>query len=137
MDIGEIELRLPTVTDINDQLVEFVKDYVMKKTSNVLVKISQQENLPRDRLMQYVHNIDFEDISTSVNTKRPRKKVDVKDRCLAKTSKGCQCTRKRKNDLYCGSHENSRPYGEVETCIPVDKSKPVIKVRADIETCLP
>ena len=83
MDIGEIELRLPTVTDINDQLVDFVKDYVMKKTSNVLVKISQQENLP----------------------------------------------------LYCGSHENSRPYGEVETCIPVDKSKPIIKVRADIETC--
>ena len=25
MDIGEIELRLPTVTDINDQLVDFVE----------------------------------------------------------------------------------------------------------------
>ena len=136
MDIGEIELRLPTVTDVNDQLVEFIKDYVKKKTSNVLVKISQQENLPRDKLMCYVHEIDFEDVSTSINTKRPRKKVDNKDRCLAKTSKGCQCTRKRKTSNYCGSHENSRPYGEIESAV-VDKSKPIIKVRADIETCLP
>ena len=130
MDIGEIEVRIPSVSDINDQITEFVKDYVCKKTSSVLIKVSQEHNLPRDKLMSYIHQIEFDDISTTLSAKRPRKKVETKDRCLAKTSKGGQCTRKRKTDYYCGSHENSRPYGLFCIPVPEERNKPLIKLKA-------
>ena len=129
MDIGEIEARLPSITDINDQLVDFVKDYVCKKTSSILVRIAQNENLPRDKLISYIHEIDFDDISHSIVTKKPRKVIDTKDRCFAKTSKGDQCTRKKRHEHFCGSHQNSRPYGEFQHKLGATKNKPCIRVR--------
>lgn len=136
MDIGELELRIPTVSEINENMVEFTKDYVKQKIAEILTLISADENIPRDRLMLYIRKINFDDISSTVNTvKRPRKKIDPKDRCRANTSKGDQCTRKRRDDLlYCGSHETSRPYGEIEhgdseLNESQSKSKPVIRVK--------
>ena len=131
MDIGEIELRIPTISDINEQMVEFTKEYVRKKISEVLTELSVDEQLPRDQLMRYIHNINFDDISLTINSmKRPRKKVDTRERCRAQTSKGERCTRKRKDMLeFCGSHESSRPYGEV-TEGPSTRTKPVIKTRS-------
>lgn len=117
MDIGELELRVPTVTEINEQLVEFVKEYVRKKASETLTQIASDENLPRDRLMTYIRKINFDDItSTIVAIKKPRKTVESKERCRARTSKGDRCTRKRKDMLlFCGSHETSLPYGQVDS----------------------
>lgn len=145
MDIGELELRIPTVSEINEQIVEFTKEYVKKKVSEVLTEISADENLPRDKLMMYVRKIKFEDISSTINAaKRPRKKVESKERCRAKTSKGDRCTRKRKELLvFCGSHESSRPYGEVAESddetdtslveLPLkERTKPIIKVRESL-----
>lgn len=147
MDIGELELRIPTVSEINEHMVEFTKEYVKLKIAEILTEISADENLPRDKLMLYIRKINFDDISSTVNTvKRPRKKIDSKDRCKAKTSKGDQCTRKRRDDmLYCGSHETSRPYGEVDDVGPSpdpsrssspspktktqSRSKPIIKMK--------
>lgn len=135
MDIGEIEARLPTVSDINEQLVECIKDYTKKKVCDILIHISSEQNLPRDVLMNYVHTLDFDDITSTISsTKRIRKHVESNERCRAKTSKGEQCTRKRKEKEghYCGSHINSRPYGEVDNESkpkPSVKTKPVIKTK--------
>lgn len=135
MDIGELELCIPTVSEINKQIVEFTKDYVKKKVSEILNELASDEGLPRDRLMMYVRKINFDDITATVSaTKKPRKKVDSKDQCKAKTCKGDQCSRTRKDDLdYCGSHETSRPHGEIEA--PGDtepapsRSRPIIKIK--------
>lgn len=142
MDIGELELRIPTVSEINEQMVEFVKEYVKQKVADILTEVASDENLPRDKLMMYVRKINFDDISSTINSvKRPRKKVDSYDRCRAKTSKGDRCTRKRKDTLlFCGSHETSRSYGEIdsddesesintESPIPKERTKPIIKVK--------
>lgn len=131
MDIGEIELRIPTVSEINEQMVEFTKEYVRQKVSEVLTELSVDEQLPRDRLMRYIHTINFDDISLTINSmKRPRKKIDTRERCQAKTSKGDQCTRKRKDLVqFCGSHESSRPYGEIKGDSFI-RTKPVIKSRS-------
>jgi hypothetical protein len=137
MDIGEIEARIPAVSDINEQIVEFTKDYVKQKLSDMLTLISVDENLPRDKLMLYIHKIDFDDItSTIANSKKVRKTLDTEHQCKAKTSKGIRCTRKKKNGSYCGSHINSRPYGEITTDItptPTEtKIKPVIKLKVSL-----
>lgn len=152
MDIGELQLRLPTVSEINEQLVEFTKEYVKQKVSEIITEISANENLPRDKLMLYIRRINFDDISSTVSSvKRPRKKLDSKHRCRALTSKRDRCTRKRKDDLlYCGSHESSRPNGEIsdnddddvdvtddddsskddDTSTHIVRTKPTIKVKS-------
>lgn len=136
MDIGEIEARIPTVSEINEQLVDFIKDYVKRKVSDALTRVASQENLPRDKLMMHIQDIDFDDISSTISsTRRPRKKVDSKNRCLAKTSTGGRCTRKRKDTKYCGGHEVSRRFGEAissdegELELNGPKKKPLIKVK--------
>jgi hypothetical protein len=132
MDIGELDIRIPTVSEINGQIVDFVKEYVKQKVSEVLSAVASDENLPRDKLMAYVRDIQFDDILSTLNSvKKPRKRVESRERCRAKTCKGDRCTRKRKDDMeYCGSHESSRPYGVVEDEHPVVRSKPVIKAKA-------
>ena len=134
MDVGELELRLPTVSEINEQMVEFIKDYVLRKSVDLLTRVSVDEHLPCDKLMAYLQDMDFDDIASTISSSRkPRKQISSEDRCCAKTSKGERCTRKRKTDRYCGSHCNSRPYGEIGDEEEVNKirSKPTIKVRVD------
>ena len=147
MDIGELELRIPTVSEINDQLVEFIKDYTKQKVADILTEVASDEQLPRDKLMLYIRKLSFDDLASINNIKRPRKVICTKDRCHAKTSKGERCTRKRKDELpYCGSHESSRPYGEVngiddastdadadtESQSPPVKTKPLIRTKTRI-----
>jgi len=133
MDVGEVELCLPSVSEMNEQFVQLLKDYAMRKASDLLTQIASTENLPRDKLMAYLHKMDFDDIVTTIsNAKRPRKKIESKDQCCAKTSKGDRCSRKRKEGTYCGSHLVSRPYGEVtdtEDSVPLERPKPCIKVK--------
>jgi hypothetical protein len=148
MDIGELELRIPTVSEINDQLVDFIKEYTKQKVADILTEISSDEQLPRDKLMLYIRKLNFDDLATISNVKKPRKSICTKDRCHAKTSKGERCTRKRKDELpYCGSHESSRPYGEVDEDSQQDqdqdqpqdqpqhqhiKSKPLIRTKTRV-----
>lgn len=115
MDIGEIEARLPTVSEINEQFVEVTKEYVRQKLAEILVLIAHKEQtLPREELMKYLDMVDFEDINSTVTlSKRARRKINAEEQCNALTSKKVRCTRKKKNGLYCGSHTNARPYGEV------------------------
>jgi hypothetical protein len=147
MDIGELELRVPTVSEINEQMVEFTKEYVRQKVAEILTEVASDENLPRDKLMMYIRKINFDDVSSTINAvKRPRKKVESKDRCRAKTSKAVRCTRKKKDILmFCGSHETSRPYGEIgdsddeslglnSVSTPKIRTKPIIKAKASTET---
>jgi hypothetical protein len=114
MDIGELELRLPTVSEMNEQMLDFIKEYVLRKAVELVNIISADENLPRDKLMEYIQQIDLEDITTISVERKPRRQIGSEDRCCAKTSKGERCTRKRKSGSYCGSHCNSRPYGVIE-----------------------
>jgi hypothetical protein len=129
MDIGEIEVKIPAISEINEQFVELTKGYVKQKLVDLLTFISIEENLPRDRLMKYIHQIDFDDINSTVaNSRRTNKHIDAEDQCQAKTSKGVRCTRKKRNGAYCGSHLSSRPYGEIDS-YEETKIKPVIKLK--------
>lgn len=116
MDIGEIEARLPTVSEINEQFVEVTKEYVRQKLTEVLLLIAHKEQtLSREELMKYLDTLDFEDINSTVTlSKRSRRKINAEEQCHALTSKKVRCTRKKKNGLYCGSHINARPYGEID-----------------------
>lgn len=144
MDIGEIEARLPTVSEINEQFVETTKDYVKQKLTEVLMMIAHKEQtLSREELMKYLDMVDFEDINmTVVHARRSRRKISSEDQCCALTSKKVRCTRKRKEGMFCGSHTNARPYGEIEehhtelehddTKIETETSNPVSESKAII-----
>lgn len=111
MDIGEISIFLPSVSQINDELTGVIKTHCTKAIEEILSDIAETYRIPIDELNEkYLKVLDFGEISV---LGRGKKSIDTKTRCCAKTSKG-RCTRKRKTGLFCGSHEHSRPYGEID-----------------------
>jgi len=132
MDIGEIEARLPTLSEINGCLTEFTIEYTKRKLADVVAQIALDRNLSRESLVHYITDLSFDDLLPSMaSSKKLRKKVDTGDRCCALTSKGERCTRKRKGDgsgRYCGSHCNGQPHGDVLDDVD-DRPKPLIRVR--------
>ena len=153
MDIGEIPVHLPTLSAINDQLINLMKDQYLKHLDMVLQDISETRGIPKDQLTEkYMTDTEFGNFgSVSVAPKKSRRKLDPKIRCCARTSNRTRCSRKRKTERFCGSHEHSRPYGEVEDeeddesstssastprplGTPVVKKKPVVRPKVKIET---
>lgn len=115
MDIAEIDIKIPSLTLLNEQIIELIKEQVTTAVSRVLDQIAELERLPRDGLNHYVDNLDFSNIDKSLSQSRKlRREVESSQRCRAKTSRGVRCTRKKKDEMYCGSHIHTRPYGELE-----------------------
>jgi len=46
--------------------------------------------------------------------KRSKNVVPHNDRCIAKRANGDQCTRRRLNDIYCGTHSKGTPHGVIQ-----------------------
>ena len=46
--------------------------------------------------------------------KRSKNVVPHQDRCVAKRANGDQCTRRRLNDVYCGTHSKGTPHGIIQ-----------------------
>lgn len=145
MDIGEITAFLPSVSAINEQILQLAKDQCRKHLETILQDIAETTNLPLASLREkYLSELDFGDFSNLSVAPKFRKKVDSKSRCCACTSKGARCTRKRKSEKFCGSHEHSRPYGvianeddvseegsDASTAITAtSKCRPLVKARA-------
>ena len=138
MDVSEIPCYLPTVSAINEKLTDIVRSMYRRNLETLLLDLSERTHMGLDTLRElYLNDLEKCDFtSVMVLPKAARKRVSVTQRCCAKTSKGECCTRKRKNDKYCGSHENARPYGEFECESESSqqntdgiKKRPIIKVR--------
>ena len=46
--------------------------------------------------------------------KRSKNVVPQQDRCIAKRANGDQCTRRRLNDIFCGTHSKGTPHGMIQ-----------------------
>lgn len=114
MDIGEITTHLPSLSAINDQLSLIIQAQVKKQLKVILANIAINLNIPLEDLnSQYLSNIEFNDLNSPILLKKKRKNLESNIRCKAKTSKNKRCTRKKKTNSFCGSHEHARPYGQL------------------------
>ncbi len=135
MDVGEIAVYLQSIGSVNEQLVKIIKDQCRKHLEIILADVSETTGVSLSELREkYLCDIEIGEFSSASVLTKSRKKINTAIRCCARTSKGGRCTRKRKTERFCGSHEHSRPYGEItnddESSLTETehiKRKPVVK----------
>ena len=88
MDIGDITVAFPTLDKINSFISAKIEKEVHERLTQILIRISEQEQLSREKLFSQYLNTD------NLNGAK----------CAAIISKGRQCTRKKKNGNYCATH---------------------------------
>lgn len=114
MDIGETEIRIPSLSVMNSQMVELIKEQVVNHLTKILTLVADEEQIPREQLLKHLANLDINEANSTISlSKKSRKEIDPAQRCHAITSKGKRCTRKKKEGIYCGSHSHTRPYGSI------------------------
>lgn len=113
MDMSQVEIRVPSLSELNDHITEAIKKEVKKHVENLLHRIAQGESLNFDIIKEkYGINTDVNISSEALKIKK--KKLNTIDKCQARVSAGDRCSRKCKHpDVYCGGHINSRPYGTI------------------------
>ena len=111
MDISPVEIRVQTLSELNEYIAEAIKKQVKKHTEDLLHRVSHGENLSYEGLKEKYGHI----LEENALIKLPKKKrVDSADKCQACISSGDRCSRKCKGpEKFCGGHLNSRPYGVI------------------------
>ena len=120
--MSQVEIRVPSLSELNDHISEAIKKEVKKHVENLLHRISQGESLNFDIIKEkYGMNTDVNISSQALKIKK--KKINSIDNCQARVSAGDRCSRKCKHpDVYCGGHINSRPYGIISEDSDSDNS---------------
>lgn len=124
MDFEQTQVRLPTLSEFNDKIKQSIDATVKKLVMRLMDNIAQGEDLSLEYLLTKYGKI-LNDISVEPVTRKQRKIIESKDRCLAKINGSGRCSRKRKDKLYCGGHAERRPHGEFtvdDVCIDTDNS---------------
>jgi hypothetical protein len=112
MDISQFEVRVPTISDLNQQISECIKKEVRKQIDSFLHRVAQGEDMSYDMLKdKYLKSTEIDTVSIS---KEPKKRINDEEQCHARVSTGKRCSRRCKgSDDYCGGHLNARPYGQI------------------------
>jgi hypothetical protein len=116
MDISQFEVRIPSISDLNQHIAECIKKEVHKQMDAFLHRVAQGEDLSFDTLKEKYMKVQshFSGDMDSNSAKDPKKKITDEEQCRARVSTGKRCSRRCKGkDTYCGGHINARPYGEL------------------------
>ena len=92
------------------------KEEIGEKLLEILKGDIDEENKKKlEECLQYVYDYDTNIFNTGdfQKKKRLRNVVKCDERCRAFRANGEQCTRRRKNDKYCGTHMKGLPHGHI------------------------
>lgn len=113
MDISQLEVRIPSVSELNQHIADSIKKEVRKQMEAFLHRLAKEEDLSFDTLKEkYLKSSAATDQQTAA-TSEPVKKIKEDEQCKARVSTGNRCSRRCKGMSYCGGHLNARPYGEI------------------------
>jgi len=98
---------------INDKIKESFIEFKKDLKHFIMNMKSSRENY--SQLFEYIDSYDIIQITKQDFVKRKRVKniVPHYDRCIAKIANNEQCTRRKKNEFYCGTHMKGIPHGEI------------------------
>ncbi len=109
MDISPLEVRIPSISDLNQHISDCIKKEVRKHVDAFVHRVAQGEDLSYDVLKDKYLKFTDSDAVEFVTKKR----IQEEEQCLARVSSGKRCSRRCKDGKkYCGGHFNTRPYGE-------------------------
>ena len=122
MDISQLEVRIPSISELNQHISDCIKKEVRKQMEAFLHRLAKEEDLSFDTLKEKYIKSDHSltsalassSSSASASTSVIKKKITDEEQCKARVSTGNRCSRRCKGVSYCGGHINARPYGEVE-----------------------
>ena len=107
-----------------------IESYITAFKDNIRDKVTELHMNTENTqgLLQYIYDYERLTINKDDLTKRKRVKniVPVVDRCCAKRANDEQCTRRKKGDLYCGTHMKGSPNGDITTDNENDAIIPLI-----------
>lgn len=103
-------------TRINEYLSQYKND--IKKwidTNNIQVNSENGESC-KSKFLDYMFDYQPMELSKQDFQKRTRAKNNIPnyERCCALRLNGERCTRKKKNEEFCGTHIKGIPYGSIE-----------------------
>jgi len=84
---------------------------------NKIISLKLNENTEVGSLLEYIYDYDrlCLDKNDFVKRKRVKNSIPENNRCLAKRANGEQCTRRRKDVEFCGTHSKGTPHGLIDT----------------------
>lgn len=99
-------------THINDKIHDSFNEF-KKDLKHFIMNMANHESTTP--IFDYIDEYDIVKITKEDFVKRKRVKniVPHYDRCIAKIANNEQCTRRKKNELYCGTHMKGLPHGEI------------------------
>jgi len=83
---------------------------------NKIISLKLNENSEVGTLLEYIYDYDRLTLEKNdfVKRKRVKNSIPENNRCLAKRANGEQCTRRRKDDEFCGTHSKGTPHGLID-----------------------
>ena len=117
------------INKIIEEYVTLFKNDIRTKMSE-LVMNSDIDN----HLLNYIYSYERLSINKEELNKRKRVKnmIPNVDRCCAKRANSEQCTRRKRNELYCGTHMKGVPNGEVVSTNEDDNNVPSNKQKTEV-----
>ena len=102
-----------------------VKEEILRKLETIM-KNNTDEIIRSDLdiLFQYIQQ---SKINLPEKKLRTKNSIDPSTQCKAYRADGCRCSRKKKDNEYCGTHIKGRPHG-VFNIVELDKQKKMIQV---------
>ena len=105
------------------------KETLLTKIKNIIEKSNTKEM--DDELNSLYTYVQFAKINTIEKKPRTKNSIDPSSQCKALRADGERCSRKKKDNEYCGTHIKGRPHGEFNIIEP-EKHKMIQVFSVDI-----
>ena len=107
---------------VNQKILQYMGDYQSFIINNIT-----SSSLSMDEKEKIIGTIQsYPQLTLDINDFKKRKRVKntipLSERCCAKRADGEQCTRKKKDPHYCGTHMKGIPHGTVHMTCQVNNS---------------
>lgn len=116
------------------RIKEKITDYInkMKQDINNYVLTKDLSDQKKNCIINYINNYTSLELTKEdfVRRKRVKNIVPYYERCKAKRANGERCTRRKKDDDYCGTHSKGQPHGIIVENNQ-EKNFKIVTVRAE------
>lgn len=100
-----------------------VKETILGKLDKIISNCDSDTNSELIKLYEYISSVKIDPVEKK---SRSKNNIDPTSQCCALRADGNRCSRKKKNQDFCGTHIKGRPHGEFNITEP-EKNK-IVKV---------
>lgn len=124
-----VKISIPSLSDLHREIYTQIQSNVYNIVGETLASISKDTGMSLEKLqetylnpLKIIMDTNMEQLDKAPTVKKTKKSLDITELCLARTSAGIQCSRKRQINMeFCGSHLTTQPYGRIDQAVPEDK----------------